>query len=366
MSESYAKSTMVETGRLSVIGGGLAGCEAAWQAANQGVLVTLFEMRPDRKTPAHKTSYLAEILCSNSLRSNAPENPHGTLKEELRRLGSLLLRCADENALPAGKALAVDREKFARVVTERVENHPNISVVRKEITSLPETTSIVASGPLTADTLAKHIEEFFGASNLYFYDALSPVVDADSIDYNKAFFASRFEKGGTDYLNLPFSEVEYSRFYDALMEGERTGFREFEEPRFFPGCMPVEVIAESGKESLLFGPMRPKGIFHPETGKRPFAVVQLRREEEEGKMYNIVGFQTRLKHGSQKKVLRLIPGLENVEVLRYGGMHRNTFINSPHLLLRTLECKTREALYFAGQITGVEGYVESIATGLIA
>ena len=351
---------------ITIIGGGLAGCEAAWQAAESGIMVKLFEMRPGEKTPAHNTDYLAELLCSNSLRSRDPENPHGLLKEELRRLNSLLIRCADESAIPAGKALAVNRNQFGSLVTAAIESHPNISLVREEITRIPEESAIIATGPLTSDSLSRTIQDFTGKENLYFYDAISPIIDAHTINYKKVFFGNRYEKDGNDYVNCPLTEEEYKIFYQNLMAGEMTPIRDFEDPKFFEGCMPVEVIAQRGAESLTFGPMRPVGFsFYNEKGT-PYAIVQLRKENREGTMYNMVGFQTRLKHSCQESIFRLIPGLEKAEFHRFGSMHKNTYINSPELLCSTFESKKKKGLFFAGQITGVEGYVESIASGCIA
>jgi methylenetetrahydrofolate--tRNA-(uracil-5-)-methyltransferase len=362
---------------LTVIGGGLAGSEAAWQAAQSGYKVRLYEMRPAMPTGAHQSADLAELVCSNSLGSNLPDRASGVLKNELRRLGSMLLNCAEESALPAGAALAVDRENFARKVTSTIEGHPNIELVRTEVTSIPDTPTIIASGPLTSPGLSRSIAKLTGEEHLFFFDAIAPIVAADSIDMDIAFRASRYgqndqEEG--DYINCPFTRDEYYEFVHALLEAERIELRSFEESirtgvkagHFFEGCLPVEVIAERGEDSLAFGPMRPVGLRDPRTGRRPYAVVQLRQDNLSGTLYNLVGFQTNLKFPEQKRVLRLIPGLRNAEFVRYGQMHRNTFIASPKLLRSTLQYTGRDDLFFAGQITGVEGYMGNIATGLLA
>lgn len=362
---------------LIVIGGGLAGSEAAWQAAQRGLHVKLYEMRPSLQTGAHQTPYLAELVCSNSLGSNLPDRASGVLKNEMRILGSMLLECAEQASLPAGGALAVDRERFARLVTERLQNHPNIEIIREERKDIPTKPAIVASGPLTSPALSQSIAALSGEEHLFFFDAIAPVIHADSIDMNIAFRASRYgtgEQDEGDYINCPFSKDEYYSFVDALMNAERIELRSFEEAiksgvkagHFFEGCLPIEIIAERGIDSLAFGPMRPVGIRDPRTGKRPYAVVQLRQDNLAGSLYNIVGFQTNLKFPEQKRVLRLIPGLENAEFMRYGQMHRNTFIASPKLLRPTLQHITRDDLFFAGQLTGVEGYMGNIATGLLA
>lgn len=362
---------------LIVIGGGLAGSEAAWQAAQRGLHVKLYEMRPSLQTGAHQTPYLAELVCSNSLGSNLPDRASGVLKNEMRILGSMLLECAEQASLPAGGALAVDRERFARLVTERLQNHPNIEIIREERKDIPTKPAIVASGPLTSPALSQSIAALSGEEHLFFFDAIAPVIHADSIDMNIAFRASRYgtgEQDEGDYINCPFSNDEYYSFVDALMNAERIELRSFEEAiksgvkagHFFEGCLPIEIIAERGIDSLAFGPMRPVGIRDPRTGKRPYAVVQLRQDNLAGSLYNIVGFQTNLKFPEQKRVLRLIPGLENAEFMRYGQMHRNTFIASPKLLRPTLQHITRDDLFFAGQLTGVEGYMGNIATGLLA
>lgn len=362
---------------IIVIGGGLAGSEAAFQAAQRGISVKLYEMRPAHPTGAHTGGDLAELVCSNSLGSNLPDRASGVLKNELRLLNSMLLECAEAAALPAGAALAVDREPFARMVTERIENHPNIELIREEIKEIPASPVIVASGPLTSASLSKSIAALSGEEHLFFFDAISPIVRAESIDMKTAFRASRYEKGEQDegdYINCPFTKEEYYAFVNALKTAERIELRSFEEAirsgvkagHFFEGCLPVEIIAERGEDSLAFGPMRPVGLRDPRTGKRPYAVVQLRQDNLAGSLYNLVGFQTNLKFPEQRRILRMIPGLENAEFERYGQMHRNTFIASPKLLRPTLQHITRDDLFFAGQITGVEGYMGNIATGLLA
>lgn len=351
---------------ITVIGGGLAGCEAAWQAAQLGVPVLLYEMRPKLMTPAHKTDKLAELVCSNSLRSDLIDKPAGLLKEEMRRLGSLIIRCADQAALPGGGALTVDREKFAQLVTEAIESHPLITVVRDVVTEIPEEgPTIIATGPLTHDALAERIRDLIGADFLYFYDAVSPIVDAETIDYEKCFWGSRYQDEPA-YLNCPMTEDEYRRFWEALINAERHEPHDFEKAIFFEGCLPIEEMARRGYLTLAYGPLRPTGLIDPRTGKRPFAVVQLRPENAEMTMFNLVGFQTSLKWSEQKRVFRLIPGLENAEFLRYGYIHRNTYINSPIALKPTYQFKERDDLFFAGQLTGVEGYIESAASGLVA
>lgn len=357
--------------KLHVIGGGLAGTEAAWQAARLGIETILYEMRPQKQTPAHRTSHLAELVCSNSLGSDLPDRASGLLKNELRRLGSLLLECADRAAVPAGGALAVDRELFAQAVEHAIENHPLITLKREEVTVIPDEPAIIATGPLTSEGLAKEIEKLVGQESLYFYDALAPLVNAESINMEIAFRASRYERGEDadgDYINCPMNKEEYERFVDALLAGETIELRDFErdDPRFFEGCLPVEQIARRGRESLAFGPLRPVGLTDPRTGRRPYAVVQLRQDNLAGTLYNMVGFQTNLKWPAQKEIFRLIPGLENATFDRLGQMHRNTFINSPLLLDATMQFRHRENLWFAGQITGVEGYVGNIGTGLVA
>jgi len=351
-----------------VIGGGLAGSEAAWQLANRGFKVDLYEMRPHKLTPAHRTGFLAELVCSNSLGAEPIDKPLGLLKEELRRLGSLIISCADKTRVPAGGSLAVSRDDFARLVTERIESHPNIRLIREEVTEIPSGPVIIATGPLTSDALAQRIRELIGEEYLYFYDAIAPIVTYESIDMTKAFRASRYGRGGEDYINCPMTQEEYYRFVDALLQAETIELRDFEkeDPKFFEACLPIEVIARRGREALAFGPLRPVGLVDPRTGKQPYAVVQLRQDDAAGTLYNLVGFQTNLKWGEQERVFRLIPGLEKAEFVRFGQMHRNTFINSPKLLLPTLQFRRRLDLFFAGQITGSEGYVGSTATGLVA
>jgi methylenetetrahydrofolate--tRNA-(uracil-5-)-methyltransferase len=355
-----------ENQRVTVIGAGLAGSEAAWQIARQGVPVTLYEMRNVRKTPAHITDQFAELVCSNSLRSNGLTNAVGVLKEEMRRMDSLILACADEHAVPAGGALAVDRDGFSQAVTNTLRNHPLIEVRNEELQTLPEGITVVATGPLTSPDLAAELKALMGEEYLYFYDAAAPIVEKDSIDMNKVYLASRYDKGEAAYLNCPMTEEEFNVFYEALITAEVAELKEFEKEIYFEGCMPLEVMAKRGKQTVLFGPMKPVGLINPHTGKMPHAVVQLRQDNAAGTLYNLVGFQTHLKWGEQKRVLQLIPGLEQAEFVRYGVMHRNTFINSPKLLEPTYQYKRRENLFFAGQMTGVEGYVESAASGLIA
>ncbi len=353
--------------KLTVIGGGLAGCEAAWQAAERGVRVRLFEMRPARPTAAHRTDRLAELVCSNSLGSDERLNAAGLLKEEMRRLGSLLIRVADATKVPAGSALAVDREGFAEKVTKEIETHPNIEVVRDEVQALsPGQPTIIATGPLTSDTLVGELQKITRARHLYFYDAISPIVDGETIDRSVAFAASRYGKGGDDYLNCPMDEAQYDQFYAALMTAEKVPARPFEQIPYFEGCIPIEVQAERGRMTLLFGPMKPVGLIDPRTGRRPFAVVQLRTEDAYGSSYNMVGFQTKLKWPEQRRMFRMIPGLERAEFLRLGSLHRNTFINAPILLRDTLQWRGEDRWFFAGQIVGVEGYAEATATGLLA
>lgn len=352
---------------INVIGGGLAGVEAAWRIAESGVPVRLFEMRPKKLTPAHKTDKFAELVCSNTLGGKDIVTPRGLLKKEMEMLGSLVIEAAKRSEVPAGGALAVDREKFSEFITERIENHPLIEVIREEVTELPEgEITVVATGPLTSEPFSKHLQNYLGEEELHFYDAISPIVYADTIDYSKCFWGSRYGKGGDDYLNCPMTEEEYERFYNALMEAEKVPLKDFEKACYFEGCMPIEELAERGKQTLLFGPLKPVGLVDPRTGKRPFAVVQLRKENKEGTLLNMVGFQTKLKYPEQKRVFRLIPGLENAEFARFGSIHRNTFIKSPKLLLPTLQLKKNPKILFAGQITGVEGYPESAATGIIA
>lgn len=352
---------------ITVVGAGLAGSEAAWQAAGMGVLVNLFEMRPLNKTPAHKTGDFAELVCSNSFRATAIENAVGLLKEEMRRLDSLIMRCADETKVPAGGALAVDRDLFARCVTDKILNNPFIRVYREEITSIPAgKTVIIATGPLTSDIMSQNIRVFTGEDYFYFYDAVAPIITAESINLKKVFKSSRYGKGESAYINCPMNRHEYEIFWEALSRAEKFPLKEFEEETHFEGCMPVEALARRGRETLLYGPLKPVGLIDPKTGKRPYAVVQLRQENNEAAIYNMVGFQTGLKWEEQRKIFRLIPGLEEAEFVRYGVMHRNTYINSPVILIPTLQTKKYQGLFFAGQITGVEGYVESAASGLIA
>jgi methylenetetrahydrofolate--tRNA-(uracil-5-)-methyltransferase len=362
---------------ITIIGGGLAGSEAAWQAAQSGIKVCLYEMRPSTPTGAHLTGDLAELVCSNSLGSNLPDRASGVLKNELRQLKSMLLDCAETSALPAGAALAVDRETFARMVTEKIQNHPNIEVIREEMTEIPQTPVIIASGPLTSESLSKSIAKLSGEEHLFFFDAIAPIVHAETINMEIAFRASRYGKGDQDegdYINCPFTKDEYYAFVDALQGAERIELHSFEEAiragvkagQFFEGCLPIEIIAERGIDSLAYGPMRPVGLRDPRTNKRPYGVVQLRQDNLAASLYNLVGFQTNLKFSEQKRVLRMIPGLENAEFERFGQMHRNTFIASPKLLRPTLQHHSRDDLFFAGQITGVEGYMGNIATGLLA
>ncbi len=353
--------------RVTIIGGGLAGCEASWQLARRGVGVDLYEMRPLRPTPVHQTADLAELVCSNSLRGNALDQAAGLLKEEMRRLGSLIVGVADEVRVPAGSALAVDRGLFARRVTEAVTALPGVRVLREEVARIPEDpVGVVATGPLTADSLAADIAAFVGQDHLYFYDAVSPVVEAESIDFEKVFRASRYGKGGDDYLNCPLTEGEYRAFHAALTGAESATLHAFEHVFFFEGCLPVEVIAGRGFDTLLFGPLKPVGLVDPRTGRRPFAVVQLRQDDLAATHYSMVGFQTQLKWGEQKRVFQMIPGLEKAEFVRHGMIHRNTYVNAPSALEPTFETRKRPGLFFAGQMSGVEGYVESAASGLVA
>ncbi|HMU55664.1 MAG TPA: methylenetetrahydrofolate--tRNA-(uracil(54)-C(5))-methyltransferase (FADH(2)-oxidizing) TrmFO [Nitrospira sp.] len=352
---------------IVIIGGGLAGSEAAWQAANRGAKVTLYEMRPKEMTPAHKTGDLAELVCSNSLGSGDSATAPGILKEEMRRLGSLIIRAAEQVRVPAGAALAVDRERFSSHVTRALESHANIRILHEEITEIPQDcVCVIATGPLTSDKLSQAIGALAHSRHLYFYDAISPIVDADSIDMSVAFLASRYQKGGDDYLNCPMDEPAYDKFYEALLAAEKVQPKEFEKTPYFEACLPIEVMAERGRQTMLFGPLKPVGLVDPRTGRRPFAVVQLRTENSHGSCYNLVGFQTKLTYGEQKRVFRMIPGLEQAEFLRYGSLHRNTFINAPQLLRNTLQFKGRESLLFAGQLVGVEGYTDSAAMGGLA
>jgi methylenetetrahydrofolate--tRNA-(uracil-5-)-methyltransferase len=353
--------------RVTIVGGGFAGVEAAWAAARLGVPVRLYEMRPKRNTPAHKTGWLAELVCSNSFKSMLPTTPSGQLKWEMERLGSLVIPTAREFAVPAGEALAVDREAFAKAITARIELHPLIEVVREEVATIPpDRPLIIATGPLTSDALASEIARLTGKQHLYFYDAVSPIVDASTIDYEKVFLGSRREKGDPAYINCPFTKDEYERFWEAIVSAECAPLHEFEEPRFFEGCTPLEELAARGKDTLRFGPLKPIGLTDPRTGKRPYAVLQLRPENNERTLYSLVACQTRMKWGEQKRVFRLVSGLENAEFVRYGVVHRNTYLDSPRLLQRTLQFCDDGKLLFAGQLVGVEGYIESAATGIIA
>lgn len=351
---------------VNVIGAGLAGSEAAWQIANRGVKVRLFEMRPVKQTPAHHTAKFAELVCSNSLRANTLTNAVGVLKEEMRMLDSIIMASADECSVPAGGALAVDRHEFAARVTEKIKSHENVTVIHEEVTSIPDGTTVIASGPLTSPELSLQLKQLTGEDYLYFYDAAAPILEKDSINMDKVYLKSRYDKGEAAYLNCPMTEEEFNRFYEVLIDAETAVLKEFEKEVYFEGCMPIEVMAKRGRKTMLFGPMKPVGLEDPHTGRRPFAVVQLRQDDTAGTLFNIVGFQTHLKWGAQKEVIRLIPGLENAEIVRYGVMHRNTFINSPKLLKATYQFRNRENVFFAGQMTGVEGYVESAASGLIA
>ena len=354
--------------QVTVIGAGLAGSECAWQLAKRGVSVTLREMKPEKKTPAHETAYFAELCCSNSLRSDQLENAVGLLKEELRRLDSLILSCADATRVEAGGALAVDRHGFARLVTERIAEHPNITVVPGEVTGLPGGEVVVASGPLTSDALAERLQALLGGEEtaLHFYDAAAPLVSAESIDMEKAWMGSRYDRGTADYVNCPMSEEEYEAFWQALTTAREAEVHGFEDQKVFEGCMPVEVMARRGRETLCYGPLKPRGLTDPRTGKEPYAVVQLRRDNREGSVYNLVGFQTHLRFPEQRRVFSMIPALHDAEFLRYGVMHRNTFLNSPRLLDRYYRLKAEPRISFAGQMTGVEGYVESAASGFLA
>ena len=352
---------------VTVIGAGLAGSECAWQLAQRGIDVILREMKPEKKTPAHTTDQFAELCCSNSLRSDQLENAVGLLKEELRRMGSLILSCADATRVEAGGALAVDRHGFAALVTERIRNHPRIRVVPGEVTALPEQGEVVvASGPLTSDALAQELQKLLGAdSDLHFYDAAAPLVSAESVDMDKAWFGSRYDRGTADYVNCPMTEEEYDAFWQALTTAQEAEVHGFEDKMVFEGCMPVEVMARRGHDTLCYGPLKPRGLKDPRTGKEPYAVVQLRRDNAAGTVYNLVGFQTHLRFPEQRRVFSMIPALHDAEFLRYGVMHRNTFLNSPRLLDRYYRLKSRPEISFAGQMTGVEGYVESAASGFL-
>ena len=352
---------------INVIGAGLAGCEAAWQAVSRGVRVRLFEMKPRKFSPAHHSAGFAELVCSNSLRSNMLSNAVGVLKEEMKLLGSLIIEAAYACEVPAGSALAVDRTLFSDYITEKLKNHPLVEVVEGEVTEIPDGITVVATGPLTSESFSETIGGLIGEDYLHFFDAAAPIVSFESIDMTKAFFASRYGKGEASYINCPFTKEEYDRFYETLITAETAELKEFDrDQKVFEGCMPVEVMARRGRDTLLFGPMKPVGITVPQTGREAYAIVQLRQENAQKSMYNIVGFQTHLKFPEQKRVFGLIPGLENAEFLRYGVMHRNTFMNSPKLLEPTYMLRSRPGLFFAGQMTGVEGYVESASSGLVA
>lgn len=353
---------------ITVIGAGLAGSEAAWQIARRGIKVKLFEMRPTKQTPAHQSDRFAELVCSNSFRANNLENAVGVLKEEMRRLDSLIMKCADVHQVPAGGALAVDREAFSLEVTKRITENPLIEIVRQEVENIPEEGIVIlATGPLTSDNMAKELLKLTGEKFLYFYDAAAPLVDGDTIDYPKAFWASRYGKGDADYLNCPMNKSEYEQFYEALVNAESHPLHEFEKEIYFEGCMPVEVMAKRGPQTLLFGPLKPVGLINPaDENNPPYAVVQLRRDNAAATLFNMVGFQTNLKWDEQKRVFRMIPGLENASFVRHGVMHRNTFINSPKLLSQSTQLLSRPNIFIAGQISGVEGYVESAASGLLA
>ncbi|EAC4455171.1 FADH(2)-oxidizing methylenetetrahydrofolate--tRNA-(uracil(54)-C(5))-methyltransferase TrmFO [Listeria monocytogenes] len=351
---------------VNVIGAGLAGSEAVWQLVNRGVKVDLYEMRPVKQTPAHHTDKFAELVCTNSLRANGLTNAVGVIKEEMRMLDSIIIEAADKASVPAGGALAVDRHEFSGYITDKVKNHPLVTVHTEEVTTIPEGPTIIATGPLTSPALADEIKQLTGEEYLYFYDAAAPIIEKDSIDMDKVYLKSRYDKGEAAYLNCPMSEEEFNAFYEALVTAETAALKEFEKEVFFEGCMPIEVMAKRGIKTMLFGPLKPVGLEDPKTGKRPYAVLQLRQDDAAGTLYNMVGFQTHLKWGEQKRVFGMIPGLENAEIVRYGVMHRNTFINSPTVLEPTYQLKTRNDLFFAGQMTGVEGYVESAASGLAA
>ena len=352
---------------IIVIGGGLAGCEAAWQLLQRRRQVVIYEMKPEVFSPAHKSPHLAELVCSNSLRSNMRENAAGLLKEEMRIMNSLIMAAADGTTVPAGKALAVDRVRFSAYIEEKLLSQERLTIIRKELQEIPDDhVVIVATGPLTSHALAKSVAGLTGGDYLYFYDAISPIIEGDSIDYTKVFRASRYGGGEGDYLNCPMERTEYEQFWQALIEGEEVPLQPFEEIKFFSGCLPIEILARSGKHTLTFGPMKPVGLLDPKTGKQPHAVVQLRQEDDGGRLFNMVGFQTKLTWPEQHRILRMIPGLENAAFARYGSIHRNTFINSPALLADTLQLRAKENIFFAGQITGAEGYVESSAIGLIA
>lgn len=354
------------TTSINVIGAGLAGSEAAWQIAKRGLKVRLYEMRPEKKTPAHHTQNFAELVCTNSLRANQLTNGAGLLKEEMRRLDSIIMEAADTHNVPAGGALAVDRETFSSAITEKLTNHPNVEVIREELTEIPEGLTVIATGPLTSDPLAQAIKRLTDDEGLYFYDAAAPIVEKSSLDMDKIYLKSRYDKGEAAYLNCPMTEEEFYNFYHELINAEMAELHDFEDQKFFEGCMPIEQMASRGEKTMLFGPLKPVGLEDPKTGKEPFAVVQLRQDNAAGNLYNLVGFQTHLKWGEQKRVFSMIPGLENAQFVRYGVMHRNTYLRSPEFLNATYQTKKRADLLFAGQMTGVEGYVESAASGLYA
>ena len=356
----------IRTSSVTVIGGGLAGTEAAWQLARRGIPVRLYEMRPVRSTPAHHTDQLAELVCSNSFRSASLDAAVGMLKEEMRRLGSIVMEVADRTRVPAGSALAVDRELFASQLTTAIGALPEVTLVREELTALPDGPTIVATGPLTSPALSQCLQDSFGQGYLYFYDAIAPIVAAESIDHGVVFAASRYGKGGEDYLNCPMTRDEYYRFVDAVVNAQTVPTKDFERCVYFEGCMPIEELARRGADTLAFGPMRPVGLLDPRSGQRPYAVVQLRQDNHEATLYNIVGFQTKMTYPEQRRVLRMIPGLAHAEFVRLGSLHRNTFINSPRLLLPTLQLRAQSQTFVAGQLIGVEGYVESAAAGLLA
>jgi methylenetetrahydrofolate--tRNA-(uracil-5-)-methyltransferase len=352
---------------ITVIGAGLAGCEAAWQIAKRGRRVILYEMKPEVYSPAHRSPFFAELVCSNSFKSESIENASGVLKEELGQLESLILKVARETKVPAGDSLAVDREVFSKTITQILGSMENLKVIRKEVTSIPSNgVIIIATGPLTSDALGREIQRLAGAHHLYFYDAISPIITANSINFQKAFKSSRYGKGGEDYVNFSMNEEEYYRMVEALNQAEKVGVQPFEKRYLFEGCLPIEEMAERGRETLAYGPLKPVGLIDPKTGRQPFAVVQLRQEDRFETLFNLVGFQTRLKHEEQKRIFRMIPGLENAEFVRLGSIHRNTFIDAPRLLKESLQLKHRPTLFFAGQITGVEGYMESTAMGLLS
>ena len=368
MSQNNSQTMETNMKKVNIIGAGLAGSEAAWQLVQRRIPVRLYEMRPKKYSPAHHTNNFGELVCSNSLRANNIENAVGLLKEELRRMDSLIMHCADDNQVPAGGALAVDREKFSAQITKTLTEHPLVEVIYEEVTQIPEDEiTIIATGPLTEGAMAEYVKNATSQDDLYFYDAAAPIVTAESINYDKAFWASRYDKGDADYLNCPMTEEEYNAFYDALTSAEVIETKEFEKAKFFEGCMPIEAMASRGRQTLLFGPMKPVGLIdHRYEEKEFYAVVQLRKDNLEGTLFNIVGFQSRMKWGEQKRVLQMIPGLENAEIVRYGVMHRNTFVNAPVSLEATNRIKSKDRVFLAGQITGVEGYVESTASGLVA